>query len=451
MEERRLNPAACAIRLFAVCFLTFTLPFSLLRADELPEPLSLEQALQRAELAHPELLQAGARRDSASAELLGVEAEQGLEVYLQGRARWVETSDLAGSETLDDHKLALLARKPLYDFGHSQAREEAAEHRLLAEQMQYHHAVQLRRLLIMERFFAVLLADMQFAYHNEAMATAYVTLDRLRTRYEMGQVSDIQLLEQEQDYQQVRRQRLQAELAQRSTRSALALQLNSPGKLPSKLLRPDAANAYQRALPDYAQLIEHALSHNRALLAMRKQAEAAQAGLLAADRAYSPKLDLAMEAAAYSRETLSTDKWRAGLQLQWPLYSGGRAGAASRAGRIQLQQAQSRELGLEYELRQRILELWQELSSLQVLKEESEARIDYQDLYLERSRAAYDSGMRTDLGDAMVRLTYEQLEQARREFAAMLAWTELELLMGGEIPAGQSAAGGETGDETGQP
>ena len=77
----------------------------------------------------------------------------------------------------------------------------------------------------------------------------------------------------------------------------------------------------------------------------------------------------------------------------------------------------------------------------------------HRDLYLDRSRAIYEMEVKTDLGDAMVRLSEAQLADARNRFARALAWERLKVLTGGPAVAketGQSGLGRGSDDEKAQ-
>ncbi len=87
-------------------------------------------------------------------------------------------------------------------------------------------------------FFEVLLADMEYDRDSEATAVAYTRYDRLRDRNELGQVSDIEVLQAASEYRLVRRERAVSQGRQRTRRALLAEVLNRPGVLPDTLVEP---------------------------------------------------------------------------------------------------------------------------------------------------------------------------------------------------------------------
>jgi outer membrane protein TolC len=400
--------------------------------EALPQPLTLEYALSRAEAEHPALSVADAAQQLASARQLASEAEDDITLSLEARARWVQPPAAVGEEVVDDHKGSLFVRKSLYDFGRSSARQQAAGGEAQATTVRYQSQLETRRLGIMRAFYDVLLADQENFRDNEALAVAYIALDRARTRRELGQSSDIEVLEQERNYQQIRLKLQQSGSRQRLTRSTLANQLNRPGELPSELVTPNLSHA-ATPLPDYARLLEVAEQHNPTLHALQLELAAAQRRVEGARRERLPRLDAELEASSYSRELGSNDRWRAGVTLSVPIYNGDRIDAAVAQEQAAVVRLQA-ELGMaRHELRQTLLESWFALQQLRQQGEQARSELAYRELYLDWSRANYEMEVKADLGDAMVRLSDAQLALTKTDFATELGWEQLRVLLGVEL------------------
>ena len=188
-------------------------------SEPLPDPLSLEQALVLAE-GHPRL--------AATPE---------------ARARFPRRH----SVYLDCHQLAFSSTAP--DPG----RERPMETLMAAPTAQ--------RLEILARFLDVLLADLAFSRYDEAMAVAYIQYDRASVRRELGQFSDLAVLELESTYQEILHERAASQIAQQLSRSLLAQALGRPEELPRDLLKPELPIAPD-PLPDAQVLLEEALGQN---------------------------------------------------------------------------------------------------------------------------------------------------------------------------------------------
>ncbi len=397
--------------------------------EALPQPLTLEYALSLVDAGHPSMQQARAMELGAQARERTSEAEDDLSISLEARARWVQPPDFVGDEVLDDHKGSLFIRKPLYDFGRSSARQRAASSEVRASRLRLQSLHDQHRLAIMQAYFDVVMADQENFRDNEAMAVAYITLDRLRTRRGLGQSSDIEVLEQERNYQSIRSQLLASEARQRLERSRLANLLDRPGQLPSDVVRPTMRHM-TRPLPGYEPLLQLALQHNPVLRALRLEVEAAQYQVDSASSGRLPHLDAELEASRYSRDLGSSDRWRAGVTLTVPIYNGGRIDAAVASEQAQLLALQAQLSEAEQTLRQTVLDRWYEVQRLQRQRELAQSELAYRELYLDRSRANYEMEVQADLGDAMVRLSEAQLALLKNEFDTELAWEQIFALLG---------------------
>jgi len=401
-------------------------------AEPLPEPLTLSAALNALDETHPQLLRAAARRDSAAAQLLATESQRGTTLSLEGRARWIEPSELASDPSHNDSSAHLYLRKPLYDFGRSRHGEAAGRAQIEAREFELHQARFQQRIDTLSRYFDVLLADLESARDDEAMAIAFVTLDKARDRSELGQLSDVELLKTESRYQHARQQQALSSAKQRATRALLAEVLNRPGELPSTVVEPPLPDS-RRPLPEFELLSDRATEQNPELLARRAELEMARRQLQRARAEGSPSINGEMEGSLYNRDGGSRDPWRAGVVLEVPLYSGGRVDAAVAKAQAELRHQQADYAIEQRRVGQQVLELWQEIGLLQLRREEAAAQIDYRDLYLDRSRALYELEVKTDLGDAMVQFSAARLQRAEVDYALALAWARLDALLG-EMP-----------------
>jgi outer membrane protein TolC len=409
--------------------------------EPLPQPLTLEYALSLVDEGHPDLIAEQAEQARLAAQLQGVDAMNSLDISVEGRARWVDPPSIDNGDVVEDHKLSLFVRKPLYDFGRTDALRQAAQRASLGREHHYQAVRNSRRIAIMQAFFDVLLSDMESARDNEALAVAYIALDRLRDRQELGQASDIEVLESEAEYQRASYQYAQSGAGQRATRARLANLLNRPGMPPSDVLKPKL-DYKQRKLPEFETLVEQAMQGNPDILALQSELEAAQQRIEAARADNRPRLDGELEASNYAREIGSNDRWRAGVTLQVPIYSGGRVDATVASQRAQQYMAQAQLDKARYDLRQNVLDLWLELQNLQLLQERASSEQNFSELYLDRSRANYEMEFTADLGDAMVRLSAAQLGLAQVEYRQAIAWERLDALTGGNDENALVAAGG---------
>jgi outer membrane protein TolC len=398
-------------------------------AQGLPEPLTLQAALEHSQGLHPELLLAQARREAAEARRQLAESRYGTEVTLLARARAVEPSELGRQirDTRNDSDIRLQLSRRLYDFGQTRARVAAADAASTGQDHNLEAVRQQRALEVMARFLEVRLADLAFQVQDEAMAIAYVRTDRARNRHELGQMGDVELLALESTYQKVRLARHRAQIEQRNSRARLAQALARPGELSATLVQPRFPGN-DRPVPEVEEVEAAALAGNPRLLALRAEVAAGRQRLAAARSGGRPVLTGILAAGEYHRQTGSDDDLEAELRLEIPLGTGGRVSADSALARADLRATEAALLEAEWDLRQQIFELQQEIRVLQVQRDEVRVDTEFRDLELDRKRTEYEMEFTSDLGDAMVRFSEVRLQQARNEYELALAWARLAML-----------------------
>ncbi|MET0103533.1 MAG: TolC family protein [Sedimenticola sp.] len=425
-------------------FLALALLNTMLHAGEesLPEPLTLAYALSLADEAHPELEQYRARLEGARAHDDELAAADDLKFGLEAQLRVVEPSYKATNNSSNDSRLKLKLQKRLYDFGRSDAARQAAGFAIQGNHWDYIDARQQRRLEIMDNYFKVLLADLQYLRDNEVMTMAFLRWNKLQDTKETGKVSDIDLLEKESIFRRELKKRSLTENMQRVSRARLAISLNRPEQLPSEL-EPPALDVLKREAGELEELTRQALDNNPRLKALRARVKAAEQDVAYARAGGGPTIRGEVEAAAYNKVTGSRDPLAAALILELPLSNGGAVDAGVARKRAQLRERRAALLQAERDVRQAVLEIWMELKSLKLQVSEMEILGDYRELYLDRSRALYELEVKSDLGDAESRIVDAQLQKMKTEFDTALAWARLDALRGSLVTAGEPVSKGE--------
>lgn len=139
--------------------------------------------------------------------------------------------------------------------------------------------LEMQRLDIMQRFFDVVLADSSAVRDNENQAVYYIPLDRTRTRMELKEFSELDVAELDAEYQVVRQQTAASTASQRLTRSLLAQAINNPQKLPNELNPPDIG-AFPTDMPTVDELVAASLQNNQWLDERRDDASADERAVL---------------------------------------------------------------------------------------------------------------------------------------------------------------------------
>ena len=423
-----------SIRLWRIVFLSLIYTVSVHAqapaVQPLPEPLTLEYALSLAGDEHPRLLDSRHQIDILAAKRQQVEAVDDYTASVTGRARWIDLPLTASAPGInEDHSLGITIKKPLLDFGATASQRKAAQFSEDSARQFYQDAVQQRRELIMQLYFDVLLADLQFFRENERMATSYIRLDRAQKRQKLGQAEEMEILRLNREYQKVRRDRYHFEGQQRITRARLAEALNRPGMLSSTLNKP-VLTELERKLPDVEKLQRWARQNNPRLIALRNNV-AASIETVAAVRARDGfSVDAELSYNTYTFQPGARENWRAGINFNYPLSRGGRSDADIALVLSQKYRAQSRLLDAENNLDQAILDTWMQLGTKRIERQEMQALNDYEGFYLDRTRTLYEQGLQTTLGDAMIRITDAEWRLSRTEYQMAMLWLQLEGMVG---------------------
>ena len=393
------------------------------------QPLTLEAVLATADAPHPDLDLARARQDVALADVRAAESLNDFRVTLEASLR-SGRNEIYDDHYQPDHFARVVVRKTLWDDGRQQVGRRAVGQESEALGLRLLDIRAQRRLSLMARYFDVLLADMRDAADTEFLAVAYVAWDNAKDRQALGQMAGWELSELENRYLDARTLRNDGRRKLREKRMLLAAAMNRAGMVQEDLVDPRLPGN-DRPLPEFETLLAGVLERNPGLLAQRQLLAAATSRLDVARADYRPSLEFEAEAATWDRPSTTRDDLRAGFNLVWPIWQGGRADA-----RIGKEQARFHELQAEHDklvadLRQAVLEAREEI---QHLRESERRRVDvnaaYRDIALEKARAEYELELKANLGNSMAETQVARLRQRAIEYRLALAWARLEALLG---------------------
>jgi len=406
------------------------------------EPLTLDEALAAVSADHPDRRMAESDLAMYRADREQAASRQHFNLFLEGALRTglrPNESPAYAGEWKPDNEARIVARKPLLDFGRSSNAVAAADQEVAARQTALFDVENLRRVDIMARFFGVLLADMQYAADNEFMAVAYVSWDNAKDRFEVGQISQPELMRLEADFQDIRERRNASQQRMRSTRQNLAHAIHRPGKPPTELAEP-ALKDNARTVPEYEALLSWVMEKNPRVLALQAQLAAADARLAAIRAERNPVLDAEVVGGAYSRQSTTRDDLSAGLIFNIPLYQGGRMDARIARELAQRERSAAELEKLRLDLADTLLATLQEIEWLRgSSRAAADKQIEYRDWALERARAEYELELKTNLGDSMAETQMAQLRRKQVEYRLALALARLEALSGGSLPPVEGA------------
>lgn len=400
------------------------------KAPPLPDPLTLEAVLQHADQTPPEVLLLRAKAAMLAAQQQATETATAPRASLSGS---LGRHEFQGDDHAY-HTLYLNLSKLLYDQNRSGALKAALETQRKAMEVREKEARLRYRRQLMRAFFDVILADLDYRRLNEKMAVVYVTLDRMRDRHALGSISDVELAQQEKDYQALLLKRDQAEKRQRETRVLLAVLMGRPDVLIDSVT-PPRLSPFKRPLPPLDKLMTQATQQAPALQALRTELAALEHKTQWARRTSPITVEAVGQAGIrhYENET-DKDRWNVALQLNVPLYDGGATNAALAQVAAERLQVRAQLGQTQRSVQQRVVQLWGQLASMNRELAFLKAYSNFVDLNYMLKQGLYENEERTDLGDAMIEQSEYDYHMAEARFRYALLWQELDDLTGGKQP-----------------
>ncbi len=413
----------------AVCWLLACL----LSGPVAAERLTLEEALAAVSEAHPDRRLAESDLTLALTERDQELSRTDFNLYLDGALRMGLRPSELGGDWESNNEARIVARKSLLDFGRSRESAAAAEQEVAARRTALLNLDSLRRIDIMARYFDVLLADIQYAADNEAMAVAYVAWDNAQDRMELGELTRPQMLELETRYQDIRERRNASLQRLQATRQRLAHAINRT-QLPAELVESTLKDN-DRRIPEYEVLLPWVTERNSQILILQAQLGAADSRMAAIRTENKPILEAEFIGGDYSRLSSTRDDVSAGLLFTIPLYQGGRIDTRLAREQAQKEKVLAQIDRLRLDLAEALLETLQEIEWLRgSSRAAADRQVEYRDWSLERARAEYELELKTNLGYSMAETQAAKLRRKQVEFRLALALARLEAMAGGSLP-----------------
>ena len=394
----------------------------------LPNPLTLEYVLNLPLSQHPQMQLQQAQINQIQAQQSLQAASDKTQLNLVGRLGWRDYAE----ETEDYNLAAVHLTQTLYDFNQNGLLRDALQTQQDAQKMAALEAEKQLKLQIMQAYFNVLLADFQYRIDNEAMAVAFVGLDKAKDRLALQRLSDVDYLEIENDYEQILVKRTRSEYRQLQSRLALANLMGLPQARPDELRLPKLKMFAKRDVQNLSldDIQQQVIDSNPDLKVLKQQIQAGLLELESKQAQGKPTFSLdAWAGQLSSYPEIREGRWKIGLLVDVPLYDGGSTDAKVSQAKANIQQLDAQMKLKEQVLRDTVADLYFQLKLLTSEKSQNQKFGEYSELYLDYSRALYENESATDLGDAMVRLSQANYNQISWQFKQALLWSKLDLLM----------------------
>ncbi len=347
------------------------------------------------------------------------ESADGLQLFFNanGSLRESDHSE-TGSNSTDTLGYSVDLSKSLYntDISNDISAAEVTAAARFAELEATRQALILR---VAETYFDILAArdNVEFAYAERKAIERQ--LEQAQKRFEVGLIAITDVQEAQARFDSAEAQAIQAENGLETAFQALTV---ITGQTSIRELIPLGDNL-ELTLPDPAdaeQWVDRALQNNRQLQAARQNLNAARFARDKSSNNRSPSLDLtASFADSYVNDDLLDDYDQkdvtVGLQLQIPLYTGGRIGAERAQADAEFRAAQNAVL-----LQNRLASQQTRTAYLDVLSGISQVKafaqaLESSNVALEATQAGFEVGTRTSV-DVLVSL--RETFRAQRDFAS---------------------------------
>ena len=435
LKERALLVVSVTVMMMNVIGISISIAQqqSVSTAIPFPQILTLSQAISMLDARHPELLAVASLHGDTEAKRIGFGAQYAWQADLALEYRQSDRIATSGHNFIDDSRALLILDKPLTSFGRKRALSTSLDTEVAANN---YLAAQRRasvRIVAMQAFFDVIVADYAYAVLDEAMTLKFLAFDRAQDRFEKyAEIAEIEVRRLQTDYLDAFSIRTEAANVQRASRLRLALALNRPDAYPDQLVEPDIS-AYQRDIPDYDEWVQQALRNNAGILAAKQYLKAAEQRLAFLQTANRPTLGARFQAAEFrDTSSLRRDQFRASLYLDIPL-----RGRRLNASEIVSQQAEivRRKAGIQLmEGRVRIesLELMQSLRRLEDEIAAAESELLYRELDLDKVRLQYEMEIRAQIGSANTHVASALHRLMKARYDSVMAWERLDALVGND-------------------
>ena len=404
-------------------------------AIEIPdEPLGLTDALNYASNWHPSDQARVLDYELALDTHRQLKSGSQLDIRLRIVPQRVDRAAVDTSDNLDDSFARLELAYPIFDFGRKQTSVDQAAITLDIAERDVYRSYQQRQMLIMELFFDVLVADLDYDVKNEKMTLAFLRFNRYREELDMFEAhAEVDVLELETIYRDTFLVRQQAGIEQLAARHQLGMAMGFVDYVPRDLQIPDLSAYVDREVPEFELMLEQVLEQSNEMAVARMNVENAKLTLTAAEKRYQPHVEARVEATEWNQEIGSRNEASIGIQIEVPLVSGNRKSRDRREAQIGIDRARARLAEIEHELRKHVLDLWRDISLYHVALTAAQVRSDYRDQYMDRARSLYELEEVADIGDAQAEQLRAYLELKKVEFGLALAWSEFDMLRGAKI------------------
>lgn len=344
-----------------------------------------------------------------------------------------QVEPIANGEGIDETWWSVTARQRILDFGKTGSVIESLKSKERIAELEKLRVLRLLKLEVARRYFDYLLALEAVDVYMQTNAIAYVHWDRDREKHGVGLVSKRQVSEKEVIY---RREKLNLTRAERTA----ALRLNSLQEAIGAPLgeyfevEPPPEKPPEIDLPELGAIENQAVSERPELAMYEERIAALQASLDGVRADYFPTLDGVAEVGDSSRELLSKNRWKVGVEASVSLFEGFARNAKKDELEARVRALRFDRDNLERKIKMEVKNSYAELELAGPKLALAEARMKNAQDELDYARSEYELNLVTELGDAFAEYAKAKLSLMTTQYNLRLVLMELSLAVG-EDPA----------------
>jgi CheY-like chemotaxis protein len=395
-------------------------------AAEIPNPLSLKQALK---IGNNQSLEVQKQRLNIKTEQNNLQtARADFDVQANLDLQLAKRDD--DDASINDSHAFIYLEKTLFEQ-RIDTNIDSAKQAIMSSEQALNLLQKEKNIDIMQRFFDVILIDMQLETTLERLAISAIRANDIQDDFAIQKAAEVTLLEKRVITQLDVSKRIKIEAKQILKRAQLADILGiSYENRPDDLLKPKLSHYFSKAINSLDNLRKSAFKNNAELQIMHRNLASLKRQIDAhnADYGVVVKGNVRIGEQAYLRDKYG--KLRFGISLTMPLGYDNSQQLKITELSIQSQQIELDIKQFKQNLSAQVLTFWLRLNELKQVQKSLITELDYRDLYLERARALYEMELENDIGDALTEFTNSEYKLAKNTFDFVIVFEKLALLTG---------------------
>lgn len=352
-------------------------------------------------------------------------------IYLDGRLGKEQNLINGSQELVNDNFAYIVWKNNLYNQKDSIIKNSLYENKKI-KNLEYKDAMQKRKLLAMQYFFDTKLAEMYQQYILEVLAMKAIYRNRAADVAHLERVSDIELLEKESALAKASAQNYKAKQNFYLKKQKLTNLLSLDFYAIETIETPDLKIYLNKKIPENNKLQTLALKNDINYILLKQKLQMIQSQIKSYKSDLGIQINTNIMYGIEEQKTPQTDdtRYEANINLKIPLYDSHANDNKVQLLIIEKKKIQNKIEQYKYDLSLKIEQLLVRLNYNKRLLKAASAKLDYRNLYLEKSRLVYQFDKASDLGDSLALLSKAEYEYEKILYDYVMTYENLNLITG---------------------